>query len=499
MILTATSLLLRSIGVAFNAFVTNKLGAEGVGLFTLIMSVYGLAVTVASSGVNLATTRMCAEAIGCSDEERLKSTLKRCLAYSLFCGIFACVLLFGASGFVAGVWLGDIRCKRSLKMLALSLPFISVSNVLHGYFTAVRRVAKSAATQIFEQVFRNSLCIFALMYVTPDDIEGACVALVGGGAIAEIASFSMALILFLIDRHKNKLGFSSKKSDGKKLTAELFGITVPIAAAAYVRSALTTLEHTLIPRGLKANPATADTALASYGVLCGMAMPIIMFPTALLYSFTGLLVPEFAEADARGDVVRERSIISRAIGMVLCFSIGCALILGVYSDELGMLIYKSEDAGKLIRLMAPLIPIMYLDHTIDAMLKGLGEQLYSMKVNILDAALSVLLVMLLCSRIGIYGYILTIYISEIVNASLSIARLFRVTKFAVCVNRSFFKPLLCALGTAFIVKLLGFTVCVGWIQLVLFFCFTLLVYFVLLLLFGAVTRRDLAWASGAIK
>lgn len=421
-ILTSTSMLMRLIGVAFNSFVSDKLGADGMGLFTLIMSVYGFTVTVASSGVNLAATRMCAEA---DSPAALRAALRKCLLYAGICGTIAFAGLFFGADFVAVSLLGDVRCTPSLRLLAVSMPFIALSNVLSGYFSAVRKVSRSAAAQIFEQIFKIFLTVWALLYLVPDGIEYACLALVGGGAAAEIASFLLSLILYLADRGFGRGAGTVGRDAGRALTRKLFGITLPVAAAAYVRSALTTLEHILIPRGLRKNPATSDTALAAYGILCGMVMPVIMLPTAFLYSFTGLLIPEYAESKARGDMERVERMTSRALSLTLSFSIGCAGLMSCFANELGMLIYNSRDAGEFIRIMAPLIPVMYLDHAVDSMLKGLGEQLYSMKVNILDAALSALLVYLLCSRIGIYGYVVTIYISELVNASLSIARLSR--------------------------------------------------------------------------
>ncbi|MGN1129404.1 MAG: oligosaccharide flippase family protein, partial [Candidatus Flemingiibacterium sp.] len=150
-ILTLTSLLMRMLGVSFSAFVTEKLGAEGMGLYTLIMSVYSFTVTVASSGVSLAATRMCAEA-GSRGEQR--AALRRCALYAGVCGTIAAVGLFSGAELVAGRLLGDLRCTRSLRLLSLSMPFIALSNVLGGYFSAVRKVSRSAAAGIFEQLFR---------------------------------------------------------------------------------------------------------------------------------------------------------------------------------------------------------------------------------------------------------------------------------------------------------------------------------------------------------
>ncbi len=488
--MTATSLLLRTLGVAFNAFVSRELGADGMGLFTLIMSVYGLSVTLAASGVNLAATRMCAKALGNGDSAALRGALKRCLVYAVCCGIFAFLLLFFSADFVATRWLGDERCTASLCFLAVSLPFISASNVLHGYFTAVRKVSKSAATQIFEQLFRMFIIIWALLYIVPDGIEYSCMALVGGGAIAEIMSFLMALILYLLDRRKEKsLPLDIKQ--GRTLTRELFGITVPIAAAAYVRSGLSTLEHILIPRGLRKNPLTAETALATYGILCGMVMPVIMFPTALLYSFTGLLIPEFAGESGEKNSERVKYMISRSLGLTVIFSVGCAAVMIMFSTELGFLIYDSQDAGEYIRVMAPLIPLMYLDHAVDAILKGLGEQLYCMKVNIVDSALCTLLVYLLCPRIGIYGYILTVYIAESINMALSLARLIRVSGFSVGFTDRLLKPLVSAVGTCAILRLFGLSELYEWISLGGASLLFIAVYAFLLIGTGSVKMYDL--------
>ncbi len=497
-IMAVTSLLLRTLGVAWGAFVSRRLGADGMGLYTLIMSVYGLSVTVAASGVNLASTRMCAKALGTGDEAAASAAMRRCLVYAGACGAAAFLLLFFGSEFVALRWLGDMRCNFALKLLAISLPFISLSNVLHGYFTAVRKVSKSAATQIFEQIFKVLFCGWLILFIIPEGIEYACMALVGGGALAEMASFTMAPILYLCDRRNKRTGKVSSQC-GKALTRELFGITVPVAAAAYVRSGLTTLEHMLIPRGLKKNPATAATALATYGVLCGMVMPVIMFPTALLYSFTGLLIPEFSEAQTKQNPGHIKYMISRTLGLTLIFSVGCAAIMSMFSHELGMLIYDSADAGEFIRVMAPLIPVMYLDHAIDAILKGMGEQVYCMKVNILDAAMCTLFVYLLCPRIGIWGYIVTIYIAEVVNASLSLWRLTKVSGFSSRVVRDFAKPVLCALGAVAVMRLLNLQALpFGWLSFIVSAALALAVYLLLLVGTGAVSREDLKWARGAM-
>ena len=101
-----------------------------------------------------------------------------------------------------------------------------------------------------------------------------------------------------------------------------------------------------------------------------------------------------------------------------------------------------------------------------------------MKVNILDAAMCALMVFILCPRIGIYGYVATIYVSEAVNASLSLARLCKKTGTGIS-PRAVVRPVLGALTTALAVKLMQNGV--GIMNLVLRVCVFCGVYLIITL------------------
>ena len=103
-----------------------------------------------------------------------------------------------------------------------------------------------------------------------------------------------------------------------------------------------------------------------------------------------------------------------------------------------------------MRILAPLIPIMYIDGATDAILKGMGKQIFSMNVNIADAALSCVLVFFLVPRLGLYGYVISIYATEILNTTLSLIGMFCATKTKPRVVHQLLSPLLCMTLTAII-------------------------------------------------
>ncbi len=459
MMLTAVSLAMRTVGVSFNAYISNKIGAEAMGLFTLISTVYGFAVTLATSGINLAATRIVSGVLGeisgngietrAQRTPSVRAVMRKSTSYCLFFSLTATVLLLCGADIIGTKILRDIRTVRSLKLLALTLVPISLSSALSGYFTAVRRVYKNALTQISSQGIRIGASILLLSSLFAKDVESACVCIVIGTLLSEIISFLLQVALYFLERKgEGDISEKDEKLVGKKLRAT----ALPMAFSAYVRSALLTIEHILIPRGLEASGATRAHSLAAYGTVQSMVFPIVFFPSAILSSFASLLIPEVARANNNAKDKRVISIINTVFETALLYAIGTAGIMLFFSYELGNVIYPGTEAGKYIKMIAPLIPVMYLDTATDALLKGLGEQVYTMGVNIVDSGLSVILVLILLPRFGITGYIMTVYFTELINAALSVTRLLTISGIRPKVTRLILKPLLCVIASAYITK-----------------------------------------------
>ncbi len=475
LLLIAVNLFMRTVGVAFNVYLSRRAGGEVMGLYSLLFGVYGLALTLGCAGINLGTTRMVADVMGqfCPPEsgrnasvtqdtacrQAIRGVLRRCLAYCVVCGTGAAIILFCGAPLIGSRWLGDARTVLSLRVLALTLPAVAVSSALGGYFTAVRRIGKNAAVGILGQFLRVGFCAYLLTLWLPCGVEMTCLALVLGGAMAEVCGFLLNLAAFLYDRHRyltggrNRIPCEEVSTDGA--TKKLLGITVPVTLAATARSGLLTLQHALIPRGLKAGGASWERALSSYGVVHSVVLPVVLFPSAFINSYSGLLVPEVAESWARGDRERVARLAYRIITPALIFSFGVAGIMTCFGHELGRIICGSAEAGRYIRLLAPLVPIMYVDSSVDAFLKGMGEQVYSMNVNIIDALCSVILVWLLLPRMGLSGYIIAIYATETLNTTLSLCRMLRMSRMRVRLWPQVIAPLLSVVGATVLARLIG--------------------------------------------
>lgn len=440
-LLTSSGLVMRCIALAYQVWLAGRIGASGIGLFQLVMSVQFLCATFAISGIRFAATRLVSEEMGYKRSGGVRRVVRLCLAYSLCFGLAALVILWLCAEPIGFLWIGDARTVLSLRLVALSMPFISLSSVFSGYFTSSGRIWKTAFAQVSEQIIRILLVTVFLRLAPAQDIEKSCAAVVLGGTAAELFSFLLNLVLYLTDIRRH----IGRGAVGAHIPTRMLGVAVPLALSAYARSALSTLQHLLVPRGLKASGLSADAALAGYGVIHGMVFPIITFPSCLLLALSDLLVPTLTESQVTGHSEQITITVNRLMEKCLFFAVGAAAILFSNARSLALVIYHSSEAETYIRLFAWLVPIMYLDTVTDGCLKGLGEHLWSMIINIADSALSVLLVILLLPKYALGGYIAIICFTELFNFVLSVYRLRKVSSLRIA-PRSLFLSVLCAVG-----------------------------------------------------
>ncbi|HHT16652.1 MAG TPA: oligosaccharide flippase family protein [Papillibacter sp.] len=497
-LLTLTSLLMRSVGMMFQVWLSKKIGPAGIGLFQLIMSVSALAATFSISGIRFATTRLVSEELGRGNAAGIKTAVRNGMLYALGFGIVAMLALYFGAETIGTQWIHDERTILSLRILALSLPCFALSAVLAGYFTAVTRVIKSAAVSIAEQLIRIGVVVVALTVSTGYTLETACAIVVAGGVVGEIASFLMLYVLYVFDRRR----YNSRKASGKGVMKRLLGIAVPLALSAYARSALSTLENLLVPRGFKKSGASAEKALTDYGIIQGMVFPVITFPSALFYSLAELLVPELTAAQVANRKAEISRIVSRVLYFCLLFATIITVAVFVFADTLGMTIYSNADVGRYIRILSFLLPAYFMDGITDGMLRGLGQHLHSMKFNIIDSILSVFFVYFLLPRFAMAGYIFVIYFAELFNFSLSIHRLSVVTRIRLPL-RKILMGFLSAVGavniTILLLRFVGLPLMNTSASLALHLTLTAALYVALLGLTGCIVKNDLVKFKNMVK
>ncbi len=441
-ILTGSSLLLRFAGIIFRVWLAAKIGAEGIGLYQLVFSLYMFAATFATSGICTAVTRLvCQEfAVGC--KKNIKKIIKTCVVLSCIIAFASISVLYFGAAFIANNLLKDARAALSIKIFAFSLPFMGMCSCFKGYFIARRKATPSSCAQILEQAARIAIIVPLVLRYNSIGLKYTCAVVILGDTLAEIISCAYIYIRYRFDFHSLK-DTNNTNNAAKNIVSEISHIALPITSGRYLNSFLRTIETVLVPICLS-NSHLHNNGVSLFGMIKGMALPILFFPSTLLSALSTLLLPEISESvtcKKRGVL---QCVISQIVKATLLVSIIFSAVFLVFGKEIGVFIYKNESVGFLLSALSPIIPFMYLDALCDGMLKGLDQQKFTFLTSISDSVIRIILVLILLKKFGIYGFICTMYFSNFLTGVLNTGKLLKCSNVKLNIVKNVLLPVCCA-------------------------------------------------------
>ncbi|WP_069999562.1 putative polysaccharide biosynthesis protein [Cellulosilyticum sp. I15G10I2] len=502
MILTATSFITRTVGMISIVYISNALGPEGMGLYQLIMSIYIMAVIFASAGISVSVSKLVAEELSRQQFESAKQIMTIVFLFGGLLSSLICMLLFTYAPQIALIFIKDPRATWGLRMLSLSIPFMALSSCFKGYFYAVKRVIKPASADVLEQFVKLGLIMILVNLWSPRGLAYAYAAIGIAMTIGEMVSWSYMLTFYILDHRRYGVA-SRTSSDAKGILLRLLGVALPVAAIAYISSVFMSLENVLIPIGLRKFGATQEASMSLYGMVKGMVLPILFFPAAFLTAFSTTLVPEIARANTLRHYKTVRHTTHRVLHFTFILSIFVVSIFMSYSQELGVVIYKNEQIGPILKTLALIVPFMYIEVVSDGILKGLGKQMSCLKYSIIDSIFRISMIYFLIPIKGISAFLAIMILSNTLTCSLNFNRLLETANLNIEVSKWILKPAIAATASVLFSKY--FMNCLTTyalpllIQCIISIALSTLIYIILLFLIECLTPVDMQWLRRSIR
>lgn len=417
-ILTATGLVSRLIGFFYRIYLSRLFGEEGMGVYQLLSPVLALTFSVTAAGLQTAISKYVAGE--CQGRDSRSSFRFVCTGtiFSLILSFLCMGVLIRFSEQIAAQFLLEPRTASMLRIIACSIPVGGVHSCINGYFYGIKKAGIPAATQLIEQFCRIT-CVLAASRIaaarhTHPTINAAVIGLVVGEFFAMVVS-----LLAIFSRMKKAApAYGSPVVSYRHAGTALLKLSFPLSLTRLVINLLQSVEAVYIPSMLLSYGYDTVTALSVYGVLTGMALPLLFFPNALTGSISLMLLPVVSEADAAGkkDVVRratEKTVYS-------CLLLGglCTLGFLLFGNLMGRILFASELAGRFICSLSFLCPFLYLGTTLSSILHGLGRAGGVFFVNVSSLLIRLFFVFFLLPRYGIDCYMFGMLLSQIYSAVL---------------------------------------------------------------------------------
>lgn len=435
-ILTVTGLLSRFIGFFYRIFLSQTFGAEGMGIYQLISPVLALSFSLTVSGMQTAISKYVASETTTHDYKTSFRTLWIGFLISMALSFGCAAFIYQYSEWIAVTFLMEERTAPLLRIISLSIPMATVHSCINGYFYGIKKTTIPALSQLSEQVVRvgsvyliNHICM--QRHMTPT-ISFAVVGLViGEGAsmiVSLLAVIGRSFQVFDKPALLGKIfGRGSLASSYYQITGKLLQLAVPLSLNRIIINILQSIEAIFIPNKLMAYGLNNADALGVYGVLTGMSLPLILFPSAITNSISVLLLPIVSEAEASGNQRAVTKAIMKSLKYCLLLGFGCTAIFLLCGRMAGRLLFKSELAGSFILTLSFICPFLYIASTLNSILNGLGKTALTFFYSIVSLLVRLLFVFFAIPVWGIKGYLWGMLASQMVQTFLCTISALRIS------------------------------------------------------------------------
>ena len=440
LLLTSTGFICRILGFFYRIFMSRTIGAEGLGIYNMVHPIFSIWFAVCAGSIQTALSQYVA-----ANQTRGRAVFRTGLVIAMGMSFLLAWVIYGNAGFLAEKLLLEPRCAPYLPVMAVSVPFAALHACINGYYYGMQKARVPAFSQVAEQVIRMG-AVFLIASIWLESGRQITVSLaVYGHLIGEMASAVFTVFC---------LGFFPPCKDGDSrrapaiplsfgaTAAPLMALALPLMGNRLILNVLGSAEAIWIPNKLMSSGLTNSEALSVYGVLTSMALPFILFPSAITNSMAVLLLPTVAEAQADGNEARISSMISMSLRYSCYMGVLCIGIFTIFGNQLGVSVFHDQNAGTYITILSWLCPFMYLATTMGSILNGLGRTSSTFFQNVFAMVIRLAFVLFAIPRYGILGYLWGMLVSELALALMSFLAVKRLVPFCWDTVNMIVKPVL---------------------------------------------------------
>lgn len=405
-LLTVIQMLLDGLTLLLNVFMTNRLGTEAIGILTLTTSFFRLAAVTANGNVFLCASRFLSEELG-----KRERNPGRVLAYCMGVSLVLCALVAGTI-FLFAPWcslqfLKSEALAAPIRLMAASLPLLTVAACMKGWFNACCKTGLCAASDAIEFLVRTGCMTAVILLHKPTTHAGLC----NMTAFGVIAGTAASLVFLLCMLPSCKAGKTAPRASVTPM--QYLRLAIPVMLGSALTSCLSSANDALVPITLRQAGNSTSEAFSQFGIFEAIIIPTLFFPSTILCSLAGILITETAREKAGGGFVRITQLTEKTVRQTIVFAVYVTMFLLLFGKELGVLLGGGEIAGKMIVLLAPVVPFIYLEIVLESIIKGIGAQAFSSLNYLCEYIIRISFVLIFIPLLGFYGIVLSYYASNI--------------------------------------------------------------------------------------
>lgn len=410
----------------FSIILSKELGAEGLGLYSLIMPIYDLFCCLVCGGLTAAISKETSVFWYKKEYKNLTKTVRTTLIFDFFWSLIIAIIVFFIAPFFSSIIIKDSRTLFSIRVICPALIFVALSSIIKGFFYGISKVNIPAYIDISEKAIRIAVVVGIINLFSLTQIEKTVSVVYIALTLGELVSFLLLYTFYKLVKG-NFHNKPEKVENSPQLLFNVLFVSVPLCINGFLSSILYTASALIVPRRLVSIGIEHSTALALIGKFSGMALSIIFFPLIVVSSISIVLIPDISQNVSKKDSYALQKRITDVIKISFLLGISTLVICFSIPDSLGQLFYNRLDLGLFIKIAALSSPFTYVSVTTFSILNGLGKQGILLRNSLIISVEEVILLYILTGipSINILGYGISLIITSLTAVILNIYEIYK--------------------------------------------------------------------------
>ncbi len=378
------------LGMIIRIATSRMIGTEGLGLYMLMLPTFNLFITIATFGFPISISKLVAE-----EKYSSKRLIFSLLPLIIIVNILLIVTMIFLAPYLSNDLLKDHRLYYPLLAISLTLPFISISNIIRGYFFGKQKMFPHAFSNVFEQVIRLIIIIFITPFLLKKGITFAITGIVLTNIISELAS--IIILFFFLPKN-----FKIAKKDFKPNidhVKDVMEISLPTTGSRLIGSLGYFLEPIILTQILLYIGYSNGFIVSEYGILSGYVLPTLMMPTFVSLTISSAALPIISKAYINNKIAYVKSKIKQTVFISFVIGFITTILLVLFPDFLLKLFYNTTEGGNYLQIMAPFFLLLYIQSPLTYALQALGKA----KTAMFDTLIGIFIKLSIIATISFLG------------------------------------------------------------------------------------------------
>ena len=413
LILTVTGLITKILGFYNRIFLTRLIGVIELGKYQLIFPLYMFVFACCSQGISTTLTKQVSYYHGKKEIKKADYIFRLSVIIAVSLSTLSAILIYINSNLISYKLLKNSDCAKLLQVICIAIPFVALKSCINFYFIGIGKPGAHGFSHLFEQIIRISAAYVLSLIVISQNVNStlAVIAVV----IGEISAALAAVFIYFNYKSMNKRNsLFNIKNDKTKVIKCFAKDAVPITINNICFTLFSTLEAVIMPAMLFKFYQNSDKALEMFGIITGIVIPFILFPATISTSLSTMLLPAVSYANAKNDKSKINKALKECIFFCMLLGLIASLCFYLFGETICSFAFKSKEAGKLLKKLCLLCPLIYTSSNLTSVLNGIDKALFALTANIIAITIRIAFNLFLVPRYGLNAYALGMFVSYMI-------------------------------------------------------------------------------------